>query len=500
MHGPEPESISETSSPASVAASGRHDVRLEGIVERLGPDEFRFTASDGSVSWKRLGTIGAYQYTATDETMQNRLRDGATDRVLTLEDERRIREWLPLQTQEHGRPYAYESLSQLFDDPKVPDTLAIPAPGFPFHGNAGNHGALTSVQSRGICIAAGPGFTAHGWIADHGRTIDVSPTVLAALHGSTQARLHNQDGAMIDSLVNNDGPRAKHAVVVVFDGCNINLIDDVVECGDAPAIASLLARGTGLRHGIVSSFPTVTLPNHTAAFTAKHPGHSGVVHNEFLDLDGKHVNLLELESMIRTCDWLTEGTETLHEAIHRLDADAFTTSIFEYIDRGADWSNYSVLRDGETTRFPKEAHVASTASSIGWDHEVEDAKQAYRFMTRLDEYVVATAVAQWAADSEHPLPTLQVVNLNLTDSAGHAVGPHFPMARAAIIDSDRRLQRLLNAIDDAGVLAETAIMLISDHGMEQCDMSLVDHPSADLTEVWAQHGRREVGDIFLYPI
>ena len=74
--------------------------------------------------------------------------------------------------------------------------------------------------------------------------------------------------AMLDPAT---GP-ARHVVAVVFDGTNTNLLADALASGEMPNIASLLARGAGLRHGIISSFPTVTLPNHTTAFTGVHPG------------------------------------------------------------------------------------------------------------------------------------------------------------------------------------------------------------------------------------
>jgi phosphonoacetate hydrolase len=503
MNAPDPRSRADSANSllTSIAENSQHSVRLEGIAERLEPNVFRYTTPVGSVTWERSGSGAGTQYNVRETVGTNLLSDAATDRILGLDHEQAIRSQLPAGSGEHGRPYAYDSLSQLFDDPKVPDALAVPAAGFPFHGNAGNHGALTSVQSRGICIAAGAGFSGEGWIAQHGRTIDITPTVLAAMFDMQEAHNDARDGSSISALTDPTSKRAKHAVVVVFDGCNVNLLDDVIAKGQASAVASLLARGTGLRHGIVSSFPTVTLPNHAAAFTGRHPGHNGVIHNEFLALDGRHINLLELEEMMHTCQWLREGTETIHEAVHRLLPDAFTTSIFEYIDRGADWSSFDQNRAGEQTRFPKEAHVASTASTEGWNHENVEAMRTYRFMTRLDEWVVNVAETQWdEAQSGHPLPTLQVVNFNVTDSAGHAVGPHFPMARAAIIDSDRRLQRVIDAITRAGVLNDTAIMLISDHGMEQCDLSLLEHPSADLSDVWSTAGRREVGDVLLYPV
>jgi phosphonoacetate hydrolase len=495
-----------------------HLVRVEGIAQRLKENHFSFTSAFGTTTWKRDPSSHPMQYERISATGFDLLEDGGTDRLLEFTHEVTFATRTDRSTpaSEHGRPYAYESIGQLFDDPKVPDLLLIPAAGFPLHGAMGNHGALTSVQSRGVLLAKGPGIVDRGWIEEHARMVDVAPTVLCALGataveatngvGATRssAHLQKQDGHVIAGLLNganSEEAPAKHAVVIVFDGCNVNLLADVIARGEAPAVGSFLSDGAGLRHGIISSFPTVTLPNHAAAFTGLHPGHSGVINNEFLSHDGRHVNLLRLEEMIKTCDWLRDDVETIHEAVHRFFPNAFTTSAYEYIDRGADLSNFADNRAGLQTQLPRESQCAPTASPIGWDAEDIEVQKTYRFMTRVDESCIAMAIEHWRnpIDTGHPLPTLQVVNLNLTDSAGHSVGPHQPAARAAIIDSDRRLQRLVDAISAAGALNDTVFFLISDHGMEQCDPSLIDHPTADLSETWSVFGRREIGDVFLYP-
>ena len=45
--------------------------------------------------------------------------------------------------------------------------------------------------------------------------------------------------------------------------------------GGAPNVARLIAMGTAFAHGAIASLPTVTLANHTAILTGRHPGHHG---------------------------------------------------------------------------------------------------------------------------------------------------------------------------------------------------------------------------------
>ncbi len=477
------------------------------MAERLGRNRFRFTSAAGSVTWRRVPE-GHRWATAIDEVEgMDLLAHDRADRYVSIDEERRAVTSRP-RAEEHGRPYAYESLAQLFDDPKVPSMLLVPAAGFPMHGNTGNHGALTSVQCRGMFVGAGPGIVRQGWTPSHGRLIDVAPTLLALLNTPrvdgrasngtwrSDARLLAQDGDELASVLDPSSGPAERVVAVVFDGCNTNLLADAIDAGDVPTLAGLVARGTGLRHGIVSSFPTVTLPNHVTAFTGVHPGRHGVINNEFLDLAGNPVNLLEFAQMLRVPDYLSGDVETVHEAIARWRPEAFTAATYEYADRGASWSTFSEFR--AQRRPPSATADEARATSTDWAYE---ASRGYRFQSRVDESSVGSAIEQWRGPSVtgHPLPTLQLVNLGITDDSGHAAGPHGDAARAGLIDSDRRLARLLDAIASAGALDEAAVVVLSDHGMEQCDLTLLDAPWADLGPRHAQLALREVGDVFLFP-
>ncbi len=500
----------------SVLASTATHGRIEGVAERLGDGRFRFSSAVGAVTWRRdVHPTRPWQWTfeVEESVGVDLLAIGHTDGFIGLGFEQQATNRWPIDLEEHGRPYAYESLSQLFDDPKVSDLLSVPAPTYPQHGNTGNHGALTSVQSRGMFIAAGPRVRQLGWIADHGRMIDVAPTVLALLgaplvegKGTTgqphpSARLVAQDGAELSAVIDDSAEPAEHVVVVVLDGCNTNLVADAIDAGEVPALADLLARGTGLRHGIVSSFPTVTLPNHVTAFTGVHPGRHGIINNEFLDHNKTAVDLLSFKQMIRASEWLSSDIETLHEAIHRWQPTAFSSAHYEYCDRGANWSTFGEHRARQGTPLLDEVAVEPQSSALGWQSEPEVATK-FRFISRVDETCVVSAIARWAGLSEtgHPLPTFQIVNLNATDETGHRVGPHHEVTRAALVDCDRRLARLTQAIANSGVAPRTTIIVMSDHGMEHCDRSLLeDHPHADLTELLASVGLREVGDVFLFP-
>ena len=60
-------------------------------------------------------------------------------------------------------------------------------------------------------------------------------------------------------------------------------------------------------------------------------------------------------------------------------------------------------------------------------------------------------------------------NFTLTDSAFHEGGPHSEIAAASVRDTDARLGAVLAAVERAGVLDDTAFLLVADHGMEEND-------------------------------
>ncbi len=78
----------------------------------------------------------------------------------------------------------------------------------------------------------------------------------------------------------------------------------------------------------------------------------------------------------------------------------------------------------------------------------------------------------WAGryrEVDYPLPRFMWVNLTLTDSAFHAGGPHSEVAEASVRDTDARVGEVLRAVEAAGVLDDTACVLVADHGMEDTD-------------------------------
>jgi phosphonoacetate hydrolase len=260
-----------------------------------------------------------------------------------------------------------------------------------------------------------------------------------------------------------DGTRADHVVVLLLDGCNANLLHDVIEAGEAPNIAGLVARGTAYRQGAMASLPTATLANHTTAVTGVHPGHSGVLHNTWVDrVTGATPDLLSMDQIFWSMRHLDPDVETLHQAVHRCMPGAFTTATFEFCDTGADLSTFAMVRE-------RGVDTLSAGEVRHLDPQAAEVSGAYRFMSGVDHVSVTQTIEAWERHHGNPLPTLSWCSLAVTDEAGHESGPHGALARAAVRDSDARVGDVLAAVERAGVLERTAVLVVADHGMEQND-------------------------------
>lgn len=433
------------------------------VVLRRDGDRYTATSARGAVTFEH-GPSGTR---VVDERGRNPLADEDPDRFLGLAAELAPGTPSPL---EEARPHGYDEVAQFFDSPHAPDLAVVHAAAHRYHGNIGEHGSLGTVQRRAPLIAAGPGVRADGWAPGHARTVDVAPTV-AALAGVAPRRgvgrfgearddvlLARQDGSVLPFV---DGT-ADHVVVVLWDGLNANELHDAIGAGEAPNAAGLAARGTALEGGMLASLPSATLANHTTLGTGAMPGHSGILHNQWLDRAGdvRH-DLLDLGQMFSACQHLSPGVETLHEAVHRTFPDAWTAAVHEFCDRGADASTFRAMGAGERLPFARET------DDFARDGRWWEASQRYRFMTRVDETALRCAIEFWADD--HPVPRFAFCSFALTDEAGHEAGPHAEATRAAVRDCDERLGRLLSAIEGRGVLERTAVLLVADHGMQRTD-------------------------------
>lgn len=462
-------------------------------------DTYRVAAVDGSVLFRRVEVNGRWRFDELEVTGRNPLADQATDRFLGLDTERQQR--FPDRV-DNSYPYAHDAIAQFFDGPHAPDLLATHTGAHSVDDNIGQHGSLGAVQGRAPLILSGCGVLPLGTLDRATRMVNVAPTLAALLgvdphpagvgptgHRRSDALLARQDGdPELDVL---DGETPDHLVVFLLDGCNANLLTDVIASGEAPNIAALVAAGTTFGHGVFASLPTATLANHTTALTGAQPGHSGVINHAWYDRErDAEVDLLSFEQMFHSSSHVDPSVETLFSAVARSRPGAYTSASFEFCDTGASFSTFALVRDGVTADLPELDEVAHLTDDPGLRSD------QYNFMSRVDHLSIGHTIDAWRRVDGNPLPTLSWCSLSLTDEAAHEVGPHHPAARAAVRDSDARVGDVLAAVDAAGVRERTAVVVLADHGMEQSDPTMSTGWASELEATGIPH--RDVGGGLIY--
>jgi predicted AlkP superfamily pyrophosphatase or phosphodiesterase len=162
-----------------------------------------------------------------------------------------------------------------------------------------------------------------------------------------------------------------------------------------------------------------------------------------------------------------DGVESIHTAVHRDDPDAFTASVNEPCDIDADFSTFHFFRRKEVPPIPE--------SPDGLPHTTERfvrPSKDYSWSTVVDHMGVDQAVGIWSGSyrgETYPFPRFMFANFTLTDAAMHEGGPYSEIAAASVRDSDARMGEIIAAVERAGVVDDTAFVLLADHGMEESD-------------------------------
>ena len=400
-------------------------------------------------------------------------------------------------------PHAFDHLAQLFDHPSAPDLVVLHSASHYWGdqgGHLGEHGSLGVVQARAPFLVAGAGVEALGMVDASCRLVDVAPTMLELLGCPPPPgcpptdRILGQDGEIIHDVVARPGG-AGQVVAFLLDGTNPNVLYDLAGRGQAPAVARLMAMGTVYRYGAIASLPTVTLANHTAILTGRHPGHHGILHNAWIDrATGAQVVTNSPSTWSTSMSWLAAGVETVHDAVHRGLPGSTTVSINEPCDVGADYSVFDLMRKGEPIDRPPPAEDLPDATQ----RFVRPSKD-YRWSSLIDHTAVDQFCGIWGGSyrgRDWPVPTFSWMNFTLTDAAFHEGGPYSDMAAASVRDTDRRIGQAIDAVERAGALESTAFLLVADHGMQLADPDVTGDWDAALVEAGVPV--RDEGYGFLY--
>lgn len=220
-------------------------------------------------------------------------------------------------------------------------------------------------------------------------------------------------------------PRADPVLLVSIDGMRA----DYLERGLTPNLARIAAEGVRAEW-MNPSYPSLTFPNHYAIVTGLRPDRHGIVHNSMSDAELGRFRLSDREAVGDARWW---GGEPIWIGAMRSGQRAAT--LF--------WPGSEAPIDGMHPTYWKP-----------YDGSV-------RYEERVDQ------VLAWLSEPEATRPRVLTLYFDHVDHAGHDHGPESPQLRAALVEADRAIGRLLDGLEARGLSGRVNLIVVSDHGMAE---------------------------------
>ena len=217
-------------------------------------------------------------------------------------------------------------------------------------------------------------------------------------------------------------PRAEHVFIVSIDGAKPAVIAE----SEMPTLKKIAAEGA-VTWQASTIFPSKTLPSHTSMLTGVGPDKHQVLWNDYMPIRG-FVKAPTVFNLLRAKEpeAITAIFAGKMKFRHLWQKD--TLSLFDF--------------GGPQTPTP----AAGTP-------EIEKNK--------IPSQTVAKQFAEWLKTNK---PRLAFVHFADVDSAGHKDGWGSPQQKETIKGTDQALYQVRRAIEDAGLAANTVVIVSADHG------------------------------------
>lgn len=253
---------------------------------------------------------------------------------------------------------------------------------------------------------------------------------------------------------------ADKCVIIVLDAFSSNYLSQL---GTNSNLAKLSKNGACCLTAR-STYPTHTCTNHATIMTGVGAGSHGIVGNDRLGDDGKSsVKNIQAE-MIQVPTLFEIASEQGKKTAVVSGKDNMVTLLSDGLDVGV--SNKRPL------------DYLPAAPTIEDDN---DNDQYYTYNMKLADWVFESLFTVL----EKEAPDLTLVNIQSTDYIAHRFGPESKEMSKCAKAVDKNLGELYKKMDKAGMLDNTAVIIIADHGMTSSDkaiplntISLINFPTA----------------------
>ncbi len=454
----------------------------------------------GMVRFRRFIAEGGYGYEVIETRGENPIANQDPTAVATIAEELEAAAKSGMATdnanlaymdpQALSYPLAYEKIAQLFDSPNAPD-LAINPKCWQYARQPGQHGSADIVQARAPLVLSGPGVKGRGVTDTLCAQVDVAPTIAKVLGmplidgmdstGRTSSErgaepdvyLRRQDGKPIEAHID-DSQNADRVYILLLDGLSNTELKRRLETDreSIPNLSRIIERGVMFEYGTIVNFPSITWPSHNALGTGAWCGHHDVVNPTYY-LRETRETVTPQGTMWETGRFVTGDVETMYEAVHRVwgkwdgQKGEVTASINEPCMRGAGHSTLErrLMVDPEKMREVVRANKEDT--NPRWKAEGHD--EAYR-ASGGDMQGMVQSMMLFSAEDKPP-PKFTFHEFSLTDSVGHDYGPHHDAVLDAMVETDKRIGKVLSVLDARGLFDSTLFVITTDHGMAPIDTS-----------------------------
>src|SRR5262245_61762415 len=255
------------------------------------------------------------------------------------------------------------------------------------------------------------------------------------------------------------GQNRRHVVVISLDGFPAARLHDPAV--PLPVLRKL-ARDGAIADRMAPVNPTVTWPNHTSIVTGVGPERHGLLYNGLPVRPGEGKQL-RIEPWVDKKELVQ--APTVYDAAR---AAGLTTAEVDWV---AIYPATSVhFAFPEVPKLDGAIEREMIAAKLITEDEVRNFAKAP--ITLRDEFWTRAAVHI----IEQHKPNLLLFHLLVTDSVQHSHGTNALAGNHALILADRQLQRVLDALDRAGIRNSSTVIIVSDHGFKSYNKLI--HPNA----------------------
>lgn len=215
----------------------------------------------------------------------------------------------------------------------------------------------------------------------------------------------------------------------------------------APTLRRLASQGA-FASGVTGVWPTNTRPSHATLLTGVVPAVHGIVDNEPLDPE---------QRLDTTFNWFARDIKATTLVGAARAAGLSTAVVMWPLAVGAE-ADY-VVPTFNWQSYPRDLNLMRALSTRGLLDDFERKVAPFAWPpTDRQRGELAAFIAR-----EHR-PDVLLLYWGIYDAFAHTYGPDSPMTTGALADVDRLVDRFLRSLEAAGLLDNTFIAVVSDHG------------------------------------